>query len=139
MHKGREGVSELLLGLCYACQKLFQVLDKYPFQYCICTCLWRRYLPWTRRKRRQLRLILVYSIRLVAVAGKKPKTKRSSDTEVFLQDFGKARICIYFNSHCCDAQLCLPFALYLISKSCVYEDISTMNHSDTLCFLHLKR
>lgn len=63
-------------------------------------------------------------------------------TAVILQVLGRkmtACICNYFNSYFCDAGLHLPFGLYLVCKSCVYEDISTVKHSDTLCVLHLKR
>lgn len=59
---------------------------------------------------------------------------------VILGVFGE-KDCIYnhFNTYFCDSGFYLPFALYLVYKSCVYEDASTMKHFDTLGFLHLKQ
>lgn len=61
-------------------------------------------------------------------------------TAIIPKGFGE-KDCIYnnLNTYFCDSGFYLPFALYLVCKSCVCEDISTMKHFDTLGFLHLKQ
>lgn len=45
-----------------------------------------------------------------------------------------ACICNYLNTHFYDSRFCLPFALYLVYKSCIYEDISTMKQFYNLIY-----
>lgn len=94
-----------------------------------------------RERGDDLQMNAVFVIRLHRVGGK--KAAKFLGTAVILKVLGKRMtdkiICNYFNSYFCDTGLHLPFALYLICKSCVCEDISTTKHFDTLHFLHLEQ